>query len=543
MPGVAARLTAATLQASGAAAPFVGPLDLAVERGTLTVVLGPSGAGKTSLLELAAGLRRPAAGSVAIFGEALSSPRKLSAAARSRVAYLFQAPERMFFRATIGDELKAALRERGLDGDEVASRMTAALASVGLPPTVLERAPGVLSGGQQRLVALAIVLALRPDLLVLDEPTAGLDADHADAVRSALTALRDAGAAVLVATHDVDHFVPVADRVVCLAAGRLVAAGPPREVFAHPETLLAAGIALPFATRAGYALGLEGRVALTTGELADRIVRDRPAGARAALPATPPWSARPSPAGKSPALLLPLIPSLLASLLVGVAFLVPAPLPLLACYALGLIGLGAAFGARPRALLRGLLPVLVLGAMAASLHLIAPGGDWRIPPPAPTASAWSAAARSFLRVVGPVLAAMVFCLPTHPALLLRDLGSLLRAVPLLRRRAAELPLALALVLRLAPQLADTARTFERAGLARGVKTPGGLAGRIRGLVELAAPLLLVTIQRSSQLAAALYLRGMSEGQTPPTMARFGRTGLVFSIGSLAAFLAAVATAV
>ena len=535
-------LSNVVLTASGGQAILSG-ITLDVRPGEMTVVAGPSGAGKTSLLELVAGLRKPGAGALTLFGEPLRRPEKLAATARRRIAYLFQSPERLFFRATLREEFEAALTERGVPGGEIPGRAAAALQALDLPLDLLDRWPLELSGGQQRLVALALVQALEPALLVLDEPTAGLDRDYAHTVVRSLVRLCDRGTSVVLATHDLDRFVPVADRLLCIAGGRIVAQGSPAEVLASPAELVRAGVALPFAVRAAHALGLPGEPPLAIEAAADRLAAGEPPGEPIALP-HPPAAVQPSstPAGRTLLPPLALIPSVVASLALGIAFLVPAPLPLLAAYAAGLVVLAAGWGISPRVLGRRMLPVIVLGAMAVSLHLVAPGGDWSRFGELPGRDAGLTAARTMLRVVGPVLAAAVFCATVHPALLLRDFGSLVRSLPVLRSRGTDLPLALALVLRTAPGFTATAKTFQRARLARGVPPRRSPVDRMRTTMAMAVPLLLVTVQRSAQLAAALYLRGFSDARTPPSAPRVGVAGWILSGASLAALIAAIGSA-
>lgn len=516
-------------------------VSLEVRAGELTVVAGPSGAGKTSLLELVCGLRKPAAGTVELFGEPLRRPEKLPPRARRRIAYLFQAPERLFFRATLREEFDAALTDRGIAPSDIPARAEAALRAVDLPGHPLDRSPIELSGGEQRLAALALVQALDPGLLVLDEPTAGLDRDHALAVVRSLANLRDGGAAIVLATHDLDRFAPVADHLVCIANGRVVAQGAPSAVLERAPELVRSGVALPFAVRAAHALGLPGDPPMAIDHLADRIAAAGPLDEPVELP-RPPAPVRAPTAPRTAATRLPpltLIPSIVASLAMGLAFLVPAPLPLLAAYAVALVALAAGWGISPSVLGRRLLPVFVLAAMAASLHLIAPGGDWGRFGELPGRDAYFAAARTVLRVVGPVLAAAVFCATVHPALLLRDFGALVRSIPGVRSRAADLSLALALVLRTAPGFAATAKTFQRSRLARGVPPGRGPADRLRTIVAMAVPLLLVTVRRSADLAAALYLRGFGDPRAPQGALRVGAAGWIFSGAALLALLAAI----
>ncbi|MCK9519255.1 MAG: ATP-binding cassette domain-containing protein [Dehalococcoidia bacterium] len=541
MPHPPVELVGASLAAPGGRT-IAGPISLAAKGGELLLVIGASGAGKTSLLELIAGLKRPAAGSVRLFGEQMTDPARLPLAARRRVAYLFQSPERMFFRPTLRDEFEAALQERALGPVEQERRMVAALSAVGLAASVLQAPHASLSGGQQRLAAIALAVALGPDLLVLDEPTSGLDRAHAALVLALLEQVRAGGTALVVATHDLDRFVPAADRVVCLADGLVVADAPPSVALADPLRLVEARVPLPFAARAAHSLGLD-TPPLAIDDLAATIAaEDFVPAPRIPLRPAPFPNSEPSGVRKARLPGLPLVPAVLSSLLLGIAFLLPAWLPLLAVYLALLAGLGVLWGLTPGTLLRRMTPVFALGGMAAGLHLLAPGGDWSRPLAAPPPAAWIAAARALVRVVGPVLAATVLCASMHPAVLLRDFGVLLRALPVARRLATDLPLAMALVVRLAPQLRSTVGLFDQARLAHGQVPPRGLAPRVRALIATTVPLLLVTVQRSAALGATLYLRGFADARPVQGAPQWGTFGWFCCTLALAALAAAVASA-
>ncbi len=215
-------------------------VDLEVDDGGLAVVAGSTGSGKSTLLKLAAGLLRPESGHISVDGRAIASP----ADARGRVGIVFQRPEAQFFAVTVEEDVAFGPRNLGLDAGEAARAASAALSDVGLDPEVFgPRSPFLLSGGEARRVALAGVLAMRPAYLLLDEPTAGLDARGRRAVREAVRAAR-ARAGVVVVTHDADEFLAEADSLLVLDAGRPVFEGPPADLF-YPSAREACGDACP----------------------------------------------------------------------------------------------------------------------------------------------------------------------------------------------------------------------------------------------------------------------------------------------------------
>lgn len=199
--------------------------------GTLTALVGQTGSGKSTTAELACALKLPLAGTVRICGVDTSDLDHRSDI-RRHVGYVSQLPERQLFAETVFDDVAFGPRNMHMPEDEVRSRVCEALASVNLTPTdeLLARSPFSLSGGQQRSVALAGVLAMRQDVLVLDEPMAGLDPDGRRHVRDLLRALKHAGSALIMVTHSMEDVAELADHVIVLERGRALLSGSPAEV-------------------------------------------------------------------------------------------------------------------------------------------------------------------------------------------------------------------------------------------------------------------------------------------------------------------------
>ncbi len=224
---------------------------LAAAAGEMIAVMGPSGAGKSTLLSAIAGFTRLTDGYVSVAGRVVSGRRPVTAAGARRrkarvapdrrgVVLLGQEP-RLFPHMTARDNVAFALRAQGTDRKHAAGQADELLWRVGLPGLGAQR-PGALSGGQQQRVALARALAAAPDLLLLDEPLTSLDPVTADGIRTVIAELR-AGITTVLVTHDAVDAAALAARVLVLEDGHLTQDAPVREVFAHPATAFAAGLA------------------------------------------------------------------------------------------------------------------------------------------------------------------------------------------------------------------------------------------------------------------------------------------------------------
>ena len=224
----------------------------AIPAGQFVALVGANGSGKTTLARHIIGLLRPAAGRVLVDGRETAS---LSVAELARqVGYLFQHPERQIFASAVWDEVAFGPRNLGLDADAVATRVGAALARFEL--TALAQAPpAVLSYALRRLVTLASVAAMEPAVLVLDEPTVGLDAPGWATTLAWCREVHRAGRTVLLITHDME-VAALAERVVVLEGGRVIADGAPAAIFARPELLAQASLEPPPVAALAQRLGL-----------------------------------------------------------------------------------------------------------------------------------------------------------------------------------------------------------------------------------------------------------------------------------------------
>ncbi|HSK69826.1 MAG TPA: energy-coupling factor transporter ATPase [Candidatus Limnocylindria bacterium] len=250
-------------------------VSLTIGDGEIVALIGHTGSGKSTLAQHLNGLLAPNSGRVLVDGRDVNEKDAGRKALRLSVGLVFQYPEHQLFEETVFKDVAFGPRNMGLGEEEIDARVREAMQTVGLDPEeVGPRSPFELSGGQMRRVALAGVLAMKPRVLVLDEPTAGLDPRGRDFLLGDLKKLNDAGTTIVLISHSMDDVVRLARRVVVLERGRVVMDGTPREVFSQGERLAAMGLDVPQAFRLARILR-EGGVALgdamTMEELADAL--------------------------------------------------------------------------------------------------------------------------------------------------------------------------------------------------------------------------------------------------------------------------------
>ncbi len=222
-------------------------VNLRVDRGERVALLGPNGAGKTTLALHLNGILTAGAGSVSVSGLPVTRPN--FAEIRRRVGIVFQDPDDQLFLPTVAQDVAFGPANLGLKGAELRQRVDEALAAVGLPE-VADRVPHHLSFGQRRRVALATVLAMRPEILVLDEPTSNLDPAARRELFEVLTAL---DTTMLMVTHDLPYALQLCPRSVIMADGVIVADGPTGELLADSDLLKRYRLELPY----GFTLGAD----------------------------------------------------------------------------------------------------------------------------------------------------------------------------------------------------------------------------------------------------------------------------------------------
>ena len=241
-------------------------VSLTVRRGEFLGLAGHTGSGKSTLVQHLNGLIRPQEGSVRALGLDLSN-KKDAAAVKAKVGVVFQYPERQLFAETVAQDVAFGPHNLGLPQDEVDRRVESSLSRVGLDlSTVGDKSPFELSGGQQRRVAFAGVLAMEPEVLVLDEPMAGLDPAARRDFFELIDRLHRDGLTVVMVSHSMDDLANCCDRIVVMNEGAVFAEGTPEQVFAHADELKSIGLGVPAAQRMALALA-EAGVPLRRGGL------------------------------------------------------------------------------------------------------------------------------------------------------------------------------------------------------------------------------------------------------------------------------------
>ena len=234
-------------------------VSLSISEGELLGVIGHTGSGKSTFIQHLNGLLKPTSGRVLYGGRDIHADKAALRDVRFGVGLVFQYPEYQLFEETVFRDVAFGPKNMGLGEDEIRERVYEAAAFVGLDEALMETSPLELSGGQKRRVAIAGVIAMRPRVLILDEPTAGLDPAGRENILANIDDFqRGTGAAVVLISHSMDDVARFARRLIVLHEGRLVMDGMPAEVFDRAEELKAMGLTVPMATEISLALRRRG---------------------------------------------------------------------------------------------------------------------------------------------------------------------------------------------------------------------------------------------------------------------------------------------
>ena len=225
-------------------------VNFSVNRGEFIGIIGHTGSGKSTLMQQLNGLLKPTSGQVLLDGQDIWSDKKLTRQARFRVGLVFQYPEYQLFEETVYRDIAFGPKNMGLKSEEIDRRVREAAGFVGLTEEQLQVSPFDLSGGQKRRVAIAGVIAMEPEVLILDEPTAGLDPIGRAEILSNIESYRRAkNATIMMVSHSMEDVARLTDRLLVMNGSRLAMDAAPAEVFTHAEELVQMGLSIPQVTQ------------------------------------------------------------------------------------------------------------------------------------------------------------------------------------------------------------------------------------------------------------------------------------------------------
>ena len=225
-------------------------VSFSVERGEFIGVIGHTGSGKSTLMQHLNGLLKPTSGEILLDGKDIWSDKKFTRQCRFRVGLVFQYPEYQLFEESVYKDIAFGPKNMGLPADEINRRVREAAGFVGITDAQLEMSPFDLSGGQKRRVAIAGVIAMEPEVLILDEPTAGLDPEGREEILRNIRQYQKAkNATIMMVSHAMSDVAKIADRLLVMNQGALAMDGKPMDVFARSQELLDMGLDIPEVTQ------------------------------------------------------------------------------------------------------------------------------------------------------------------------------------------------------------------------------------------------------------------------------------------------------
>ena len=255
-------------------------VNFKIQDGEFIGIIGHTGSGKSTLIQHLNGLLKPTGGTVIVNGMDLADKSTNMKEVRRTIGLVFQYPEYQLFEETVYRDIAFGPKNMGLEENEIDERVREAAALVGVGEEYFERSPLELSGGQKRRVAIAGVMAMRPGVLILDEPTAGLDPAGCRQILDNICEYREkTGSTVIIVSHSMDDVARIADRLIVFNKGAIRFDGTPEEVFSQPEELSAIGLTVPAPTYLAMELkklGIDTGCAIyTNGQLLDALLKMR----------------------------------------------------------------------------------------------------------------------------------------------------------------------------------------------------------------------------------------------------------------------------
>lgn len=234
-------------------------INLEIQDGEFVGIIGHTGSGKSTLIQHLNGLIRATSGELEVNGIKIDKNSKNLENLRQQVGLVFQYPEHQLFELTVAKDIAFGPKNLGLNTEEIAKRVKEACELVGLGEKYMEKSPFELSGGQKRRVAIAGVLAMQPKVLILDEPTAGLDPKGRDNILGKIKALhQQTGMTIILVSHSMEDVAEYVDRVIAMDSGQIILDGNPHEVFSQRDTLLSVGLNVPQITELVFTLREKG---------------------------------------------------------------------------------------------------------------------------------------------------------------------------------------------------------------------------------------------------------------------------------------------
>ena len=233
--------------------PLIRDIEIRLNRGEILTLIGPNGAGKSTLFSHFNGLTEPTSGCVKIEDKPISFEKDELLKVRQKVGIVFQDPNDQLFAPTVKEDIAFGPMNLGLSYDEVEKRVEDALKMVGME-NYEDKTPHHLSGGQQKRIAIAGIIAMKPELMILDEPTAGLDPDGVEKVLNIMNQLNEEGMTLIISSHDIDMISKYADKIFVLYNGEIIESGNKNKIFSDMELLKKAHLRTPITTEILYNL-------------------------------------------------------------------------------------------------------------------------------------------------------------------------------------------------------------------------------------------------------------------------------------------------
>lgn len=234
-------------------------IDLVIPQGQLVGIIGHTGSGKSTFIQHLNALLAPTSGKIYCGDMDINESKITRRDVKHKVGLVFQYPEYQLFEETVYKDIAFGPKNMKLKADEIDSRVREAAAFVGISEELFERSPLELSGGQKRRIAIAGVIAMRPEVLILDEPTAGLDPRGSRRIIDNLCNYqKSTGSTVMIVSHSMDDVAQFAERIIVFSNSHLVMDGTPEEIFSRPEELIAIGLDVPKATELAMQLRAKG---------------------------------------------------------------------------------------------------------------------------------------------------------------------------------------------------------------------------------------------------------------------------------------------